>query len=95
MPANEADKGILGEKLGMTQVWDDEQPRRPGDRRQGRAVRRHPGPHPREATATPPSRSPTGSIDPRKVNKPTAGHFAKAGVPARRHLVEIRTERRC
>ena len=26
-------KGVLGEKLGMTQVWDDEQPARPRDRR--------------------------------------------------------------
>jgi large subunit ribosomal protein L3 len=32
-----------------------------------------------------------GAIDPRKVNKPEAGHFAKAGVPPRRYLVEIRT----
>jgi large subunit ribosomal protein L3 len=33
-----------------------------------------------------------GAIDPRKVNKPEAGHFAKAGVPPRRYLVEIRTD---
>jgi large subunit ribosomal protein L3 len=33
-----------------------------------------------------------GAIDPRKVNKPQAGHFAKAGVSPRRHLVEVRTE---
>jgi len=33
-----------------------------------------------------------GQIDPRKVNKPMAGHFAKAGVTPRRHLVELRTE---
>ena len=33
-----------------------------------------------------------GEIDGRKVNKPKAGHFDKAGVPPRRHLVEIRTE---
>ena len=33
-----------------------------------------------------------GAIDPRKVNKPDAGHFAKAGVTPRRHLVEIRTD---
>jgi large subunit ribosomal protein L3 len=33
-----------------------------------------------------------GAIDPRKVTKPQAGHFAKAGVTPRRHLVEIRTE---
>jgi large subunit ribosomal protein L3 len=33
-----------------------------------------------------------GAIDPRKVTKPQAGHFAKAGVTPRRHMVEIRTE---
>jgi large subunit ribosomal protein L3 len=32
-----------------------------------------------------------GAIDPRKVTKPLAGHFAKAGVTPRRHVVEIRT----
>jgi large subunit ribosomal protein L3 len=32
-----------------------------------------------------------GEIDGRKVNKPKAGHFEKAGVTPRRHLVEIRT----
>jgi large subunit ribosomal protein L3 len=32
-----------------------------------------------------------GAIDPRKVNTPDAGHFDKAGVTPRRHLVEIRT----
>jgi large subunit ribosomal protein L3 len=33
-----------------------------------------------------------GDIDPRKVNKPTAGVFAKAGVTPRRYLVELRTD---
>jgi large subunit ribosomal protein L3 len=32
-----------------------------------------------------------GEIDGRKVTKPEAGHFAKAGVTPRRHIVEIRT----
>ena len=32
-----------------------------------------------------------GAIDPRKVNQPTTGHFAKAGVNPRRHIAEIRT----
>jgi large subunit ribosomal protein L3 len=32
-----------------------------------------------------------GEIDGRKVIKPQAGHFAKAGTTPRRHLVEIRT----
>jgi len=31
-----------------------------------------------------------GAIDPRKVTKPVAGHFAKAGVTPRRHIAEIR-----
>jgi large subunit ribosomal protein L3 len=33
-----------------------------------------------------------GAIDPRKVNKPRGGHFAKAGVTPRRHVVELRTK---
>jgi large subunit ribosomal protein L3 len=33
-----------------------------------------------------------GAIDPRKVNKPRAGHFEKAGVTPRRYLVELRTD---
>jgi large subunit ribosomal protein L3 len=33
-----------------------------------------------------------GDIDPRRVNKPTAGVFAKAGVTPRRYLVEVRTD---
>ena len=33
-----------------------------------------------------------GQIDPAKVTKPLAGHFSKAGVTPRRHLVEVRTD---
>jgi large subunit ribosomal protein L3 len=33
-----------------------------------------------------------GQIDPRKVTKPVAGHYAKAGVTPRRHLIELRTD---
>jgi large subunit ribosomal protein L3 len=32
-----------------------------------------------------------GAIDPRKVTKPLAGHFAAAGVTPRRHVTELRT----
>ena len=32
-----------------------------------------------------------GGIDPRKVNKPTQGHFRASGVPARRYVRELRT----
>ncbi|MDR1824077.1 MAG: 50S ribosomal protein L3 [Bifidobacteriaceae bacterium] len=31
-----------------------------------------------------------GEIDPRRVKKPAAGHFAKAGVTPRRHLAEVK-----
>ena len=33
-----------------------------------------------------------GQVDPTKVTKPLAGHFAKAGVTPRRHLAEVRTD---
>ena len=55
-------------------------------------MRRHPGPHAETATATPPCSSASAQIDPRKVNKPLAGHLRKAGVTPRRYLVELRTD---
>jgi large subunit ribosomal protein L3 len=83
-------RGVLGEKLGMTQVWDD----------QGRLV-------PVTVVQATPNvvtqvRTPDkdgyaglqiafGAIDPRKVTKPLAGHFAAAGVTPRRHVTELRT----
>ena len=84
-------KGVLGEKLGMTQVWDDNNKVVPVS-----VVKAGP-------CVVTQVRSPEtdgysavqiafGAIDPRKVNKPDAGHFAKAGVTPRRHLVEIRTD---
>ena len=84
-------KGVLGEKLGMTQVWDDNNKVVPVT-----VVKAGP-------CVVTQVRSPEtdgysavqiafGAIDPRKVNKPDAGHFAKAGVTPRRHLVEIRTD---
>ncbi len=43
-----ARKGILGTKLGMTQVFDEKQPGRPPRHgRQGRTQRGHPHPHAR------------------------------------------------
>jgi large subunit ribosomal protein L3 len=82
-------KGILGAKLGMTQVWDNNKvvpvtvvqagpcvvtQVRTGDKDGYSAVQLA-----------------FGAIDPRKVNKPKGGHYAKAGVSPRRHLVELRT----
>ena len=84
-------KGVLGEKLGMTQVWDDNNKVIPVT-----VVKA--GPCVVTQVRTPDSDGYSavqiafGAIDPRKVNKPATGHFEKAGVTPRRHLVEIRTD---
>jgi large subunit ribosomal protein L3 len=83
-------KGILGEKLGMTQVWD-------AANRLVPVTVVKAGPCVVTQVRTPDKdgydavQIAFGAIDPRKVNKPVAGHFSKAGVPPRRHVVEIRT----
>ena len=83
-------KGLLGTKLGMTQVWDEN----------NRVV-----PVTVIAVTTnvvTKIRKPEtdgynaiqvgyGEIEARKVTKPEAGQFASAGVSPRRHVVEIRT----
>jgi large subunit ribosomal protein L3 len=84
-------KGVLGTKLGMTQVFGPD----------GKIV-------PVTVVAAGPCvvtavRSPDadgysavqlgyGEVDPRRVNKPAAGVFAKAGVTPRRYLIELRTD---
>jgi large subunit ribosomal protein L3 len=84
-------KGVLGTKLGMTQVWDENNQVIPVTVVQA-------GPCVVTQVRTPENDGYSavqiafGAIDPRKVTKPQAGHFAKAGVTPRRHLVEIRTE---
>jgi large subunit ribosomal protein L3 len=83
-------KGILGEKLGMTQVWDE-------NNRVVPVTVVKAGPNVVTQVRTNDSdgyesvQIAFGEIDPRKVNKPLKGHFAKADVTPRRHLVEIRT----
>jgi large subunit ribosomal protein L3 len=82
-------KGILGAKLGMTQVWDNNRvvP--------VTVVQAGPCVVTQVRTADKDGYSAVqlayGAIDPRKVNKPESGHFNKAGVAPRRHLVELRT----
>jgi large subunit ribosomal protein L3 len=82
--------GLLGEKLGMTQVWDENNRVVPVT-----VVKAGPCVVTQLKTAEQDGYSSVqigyGAIDPRKVNKPSAGHFAKAGVTPRRHLVELRT----
>jgi large subunit ribosomal protein L3 len=84
-------KGVLGEKLGMTQVWDESNRVVPVT-----VIKAGP-------CVVTQVRSPEvdgysavqlgfGSIEPRKVNKPASGHFNKAGVAPKRHLVELRTD---
>ncbi|MQY07618.1 50S ribosomal protein L3 [Actinomadura macrotermitis] len=84
-------KGVLGEKLGMTQVFDDE----------GRIVPVtvvQAGPcvvtqlRSQETDGYTAVQIGYGQIDPRKVNKPRTGHFDKAGVTPRRYLVELRAD---
>ena len=86
-----ASKAIVGEKVGMTQVWDD----------QNRAI-------PVTLVRVTPCRvvqvkTPdsdgysalqvtTGFTKPSRLNKPEAGHFAKAGVEPGKHLVELRLD---
>ena len=83
-------KGILGEKLGMTQVWDENNKIVPVTVVQaGPCVVTQVRSADSEGYAA--VQLGFGAIDPRKVNKPTAGHYAKAGVTPRRHLVELRT----
>ena len=83
-------KGLLGTKLGMTQLWDENNRVVPVTVVAADHQRGHPGPHP-ETDGYNAIQVGYGEIDGRKVNKPDAGHFAKAGVTPRRHLVEIRT----
>ena len=84
-------KGVLGEKLGMTQVWDDNNKVVPIT-----VVKAGPCVVTQVRTPDKDGYSAVqiafGAIDPRKVNKPDAGQFVKAGVTPRRHLVEIRTD---
>jgi large subunit ribosomal protein L3 len=83
-------KGILGEKLGMTQVWDS-------NNRLVPVTVVKAGPCVVTQVRTPDSDGYSavqigfGAVDPRKVTKPLAGHFDKAGVTPRRHIVELRT----
>ena len=83
-------KGLLGTKLGMTQVWDEN----------GKIV---PvtvielAPNVVTQVRTPEKdgynavQIAYGQIDPRKVNKPLSAHFEAAGVTPRRHVTEVRT----
>ncbi|MCT1866950.1 50S ribosomal protein L3 [Dermabacter sp. p3-SID358] len=82
--------GVLGTKLGMTQVWDEDGKIVPVTVVQA-------GPcvvtqvRSQDVDGYDAVQIAYGAIDPRKVTKPLKGHFEKAGVTPRRHLAELRT----
>lgn len=84
-------KGILGTKLGMTQIFDEENRVIP-------VTVVEAGPcvvtqiRTKETDGYNAIQIAYGEIDPRKANKPAAGHFQKAGVTPRRHVAEIRVD---
>ena len=83
-------RGLLGTKLGMTQTWDENNRIVPvtvvaAGTNVVTQVRRP------ETDGYNAVQIGFGEIDGRKVTKPLAGHFEKAGTTPRRHVVEIRT----
>jgi len=83
-------KGILGVKLGMTQVFDENNKVIP-------VTVVEAGPcvvtqiRTLEKDGYEAVQLAFGAVDPRKVTKPRVGQFSKAGVTPRRHVGEIRT----
>ena len=83
-------KGILGVKLGMTQVFDENNKVIP-------VTVIEAGPcvvtqvRTLEKDGYEAVQMAFGAVDPRKVSKPEAGQFAKAGVTPRKYVGELRT----
>ena len=83
-------KALLGTKLGMTQIWDENGVLRPVtvvrvDTNVVTQIRTV------ENDGYEAVQLAFGEIDERKVTKPLKGHFDKAGVAPRRHVAEVRT----
>ncbi|MDO4605752.1 MAG: 50S ribosomal protein L3 [Bowdeniella nasicola] len=88
--AAKAVKALVGTKLGMTQVWDEEGRLVPVtvikvDANVVTQVRTL------DVDGYQAIQIAAGHIDPRKVTQPLKGHFAKAGVTPRRTVLEVRT----
>jgi large subunit ribosomal protein L3 len=90
MSTNRTVKGLLGKKLGMTQVWDENNKLVPVTvvEAGSNVVTQIKN---AETDGYVAIQVAYGAIDPRKVNQPAGGHFEKAGVTPRRHIAEIRT----
>jgi large subunit ribosomal protein L3 len=83
-------RGLLGTKLGMTQLWDDNNRVVPVTviEAASNVVTQVRTPDTDGYSAV---QLGFGEVKSSKVTKPLAGHFEKAGTTPRRHLVEIRT----
>jgi large subunit ribosomal protein L3 len=83
-------KGLLGTKLGMTQLWDENNRIVPVTviAATTNVVTQVRQPQTDGYNAI---QVGYGEIEGRKITKPQAGHFDKAGTTPRRHVVEIRT----
>jgi large subunit ribosomal protein L3 len=86
-----ANKAIVGEKVGMTQLWDDQNRAIPVT-----VVRVSPV---RVVQVKTPDRDGYSAVQvtfgrqkPQRLTKPEAGHFAKAGVDAGKNLGELRVD---
>ena len=81
---------LLGMKLGMTQVWDEEGRVVPVTAIQvdTNVVTQVRGASTDGYDAV---QLAFGTVDPRRVTAPLKGHFEKAGVTPRRHVAEVRT----
>ncbi|MFI9639662.1 MULTISPECIES: 50S ribosomal protein L3 [unclassified Micromonospora] len=82
-------KGILGAKLGMTQVWDNNKVVPVTVVQAGPCVVSQVRSAEKDGYSA--VQLAYGTIDPRKAKKPLSGHYAKADVAPRRHIVELRT----
>ncbi|MFV2099845.1 50S ribosomal protein L3 [Micromonospora sp. LOL_024] len=82
-------KGILGAKLGMTQVWDNNRVVPVTVVQAGPCVITQVRDAGRDGYSA--VQLAYGTIDPRKAKNPLRGHYAKADVAPRRHIVELRT----
>jgi large subunit ribosomal protein L3 len=83
-------RGLLGTKLGMTQLWDENNRVVPVTVIEAASnvvtqVRSA------ETDGYSAIQLGFGEVKPTKVTKPLTGHFEKAGVTPRRHVAEIRT----
>ena len=83
-------KGLLGTKLGMTQLWDENNRIVPVTviEAASNVVTQVRASDTDGYTAV---QLGFGEVKSSKVTKPQAGHFSKAGVTPRRHVAEIRT----